>query len=50
MRNFPALPRVVNKLASAIKPDALTSMVTQVSSGEAPKQVARDFLRRKRLI
>ncbi len=50
MRNFPALPRVVNKLAGAIEVDMLFEMTSEVESGKEPKSIARDYLILKRLI
>lgn len=50
LTNFPALPRVINKLCSSISDEAYTRLVKSVESGEKPKKVARDFLKAKRLI
>ncbi len=50
MRNFPALPRVVNKLAGVLEENDLPKMIAAVLSGKDKKSVARDYLRSKRLI
>lgn len=48
--NFPALPRVINKLSGIISDENFLKMVESVKSGEKPKKVARDFLKAKKLI
>ena len=48
--NFPALPRVIDKLGGTINDDTFAKMVKAVESGEKPKKLARDFLRGKKLI
>ena len=48
--NFPALPRVIGKLAGAISDDIYSRLIKSVEAGEKPKTVARDFLRSKKLI
>ncbi len=50
MRSFPALPRVINKLAGVVEVDALFEMTAEVESGKEPKSIARDYLILKRLI
>ena len=50
VNNFPALPRVINKLGSTINDATYTRLIRSVQSGEAPKTVARDFLRSKKII
>lgn len=50
LNNFPALPRVINKLGSAITDETYTKMIKSVDSGENPKKVAKDFLKSKKLI
>ena len=50
INNFPALPRVVGKLGPVLDDGAYTRLVTSVEAGGAPKAVARDFLRSKKLI
>lgn len=50
LNNFPALPRVINKLGSIINDETYTRLIKSVESGEKPKNVARDFLKLKKLI
>ncbi len=48
--NFPALPRVIDKLGSVLNDETHARLVRSVESGEKPKKVARDFLKAKKLI
>ncbi len=50
LNNFPALPRLFNKLGSKINDSAYTKMIKSVESGKEPKSVAKDFLKSKKLI
>jgi osmoprotectant transport system substrate-binding protein len=50
LTNFPALPRVLNKLGGMITDDVFDKMVQSSRDGESPKKTARDFLKTKRLI
>jgi osmoprotectant transport system substrate-binding protein len=50
LNNFPALPRVVGKLAGTINDDTYLKLIKSVESGEKAKKVARDFLKSKKLI
>jgi glycine betaine/choline ABC-type transport system substrate-binding protein len=50
LNNFPALPRVVGKLAGTINDDTYTRLIKSVESGEKAQKVARDFLKSKKLI
>ncbi len=50
LTNFPALPRVINKLGSGINDESDARLIRSVESGEKPGKVARDFLRAKKLI
>ncbi|MEW6221229.1 MAG: glycine betaine ABC transporter substrate-binding protein [Thermodesulfobacteriota bacterium] len=50
LANFPLLPRVLNKLAGAIDDAAFAGLVGEVQSGNKPNNVARDWLRAKKLI
>jgi osmoprotectant transport system substrate-binding protein len=50
LNNFPALPRVMDKLGNSINDEAYTRLIKSVESGEQPKKVARDFLKSKKLI
>jgi len=48
--DFPALPRVINKLASIAEDKNYPKLIASVESGDKPNQVARDFLKKKRFI
>lgn len=48
--DFPALPRVIDKLGGLITDEAYAKMVKSVESGEKPRKAARDFLKAKKLI
>jgi glycine betaine/choline ABC-type transport system substrate-binding protein len=48
--DYPALPRVLNKLAGIMQKRNYPKLVASVESGDKPNQVARDFLKKKRLI
>ncbi len=50
LNNFPALPRLINKLGSSINDDMHIKLIKSVESGEKPRNVARDFLKSKKLI
>jgi len=50
LTNFPALPRVINKLGSSINDESYARLIKSVQSGEKPKKVAKDFLKSKKLI
>jgi osmoprotectant transport system substrate-binding protein len=47
---FPALPRVVDKLAGAINDETYMKLIKSIDSGGKPKKIARDFLKSKKLI
>ncbi len=48
--DYPALPRVLNKLAGIMQKRNYAKLIASVESGDKPNQVARDFLKKKRLI
>jgi glycine betaine/choline ABC-type transport system substrate-binding protein len=50
LSNFPALPRVINKLGGIMNEEIFSKMVRSVKSGEKPKTVAREFLKARKLI
>lgn len=50
LNNFPALPRVVGKLAGSINDDTYARLIKSFESGEKAQKVARDFLKSKKLI
>lgn len=49
-RSFPALPRVVNKLARVLGAEDFAVMMARLKDGGDLRIIARDFLRAKRLI
>lgn len=50
LTNFPLLPRVLNKLSGAINDKAYQDLIKSVESGEKPKNAAKDFLKKQKLI
>lgn len=48
--DFPALPRVIEKLGGLINDETHERLIKAVESGEKPKKAARDFLKSKKLI
>lgn len=50
LTNFPLLPRVLNKLAGAINDKAFQGLSKAIDAGEKPKNVAKDFLKKQKLI
>src|SRR4030043_685839 len=50
LSNFPALPRVINKLSGIMNEETFFKMVKSVKSGEKPKTGARDFLKARKII
>ena len=50
LTQFPALPRVIGKLAKVIDNEALAGLVKGVKGSKKPRVVARDFLIEKHLI
>lgn len=50
LNNFPALPRVIGKLAYSLDDETHARLIKAVESGEQPKKAARDFLKSKKLI
>ncbi|UCD35724.1 MAG: hypothetical protein JSU90_02515 [Nitrospiraceae bacterium] len=50
LSNYPALPRLFNKLGSAINDESYTKLINSVQSGREPSDVARDFLKGQKLI
>lgn len=47
---YPALPRVIEKLAGIAQEKNFPQLLSAVESGDKPNQVARDFLKKKRFI
>ena len=50
LTNFPVLPRVLSKLAGITQIKNYPKLLASVESGDKPTQVAKDFLKMKRLI
>lgn len=50
LTNFPALPRVINKLSGISDDRDFNKVIRAVKSGEKVKRVARDLLKKKKLI
>ncbi|MBU0481806.1 MAG: hypothetical protein KKG47_11975 [Proteobacteria bacterium] len=50
LTNFPLLPRILNKLSGAINDQTFAEITDKVSSGEKPKNVAKDFLKARKFI
>ncbi|MCL7489177.1 MAG: hypothetical protein M8357_13500 [Desulfobulbaceae bacterium] len=48
--DYPALPRVINKLGAVAEDKKFIKVLAGVESGDKPNQVARDFLKKKRFI
>ncbi len=48
--DFPALPRVIEKLAGIAQDKGYPDLLGAVTAGDKPNQVARDFLKKKRFI
>ena len=48
--NFPALPRVINKLRDISNDRHFDKVIESARSGKKVKRVARDFLKKKKLI
>lgn len=48
--DYPALPRVLNKLNGIAQDKGYVKLLAAVESGDKPNQVARDFLKKKRFI
>lgn len=48
--NFPALPRVINKLRNISADKRFNKVLTSVRTGKKGKRAARDFLKKKKLI
>ena len=50
LANYPALPKLLNKLAGALANDTCTKLLKSVDSDDKARKVARDFLKGKKLI
>ena len=47
---YPALPRVINKLAKVTGGKNFTKLLSEVEAGDKPNQVAKDYLKKKKVI
>jgi len=50
LSNYPALPKLLNKLAGALSNDTYPKLLRSVASDDKTKKVAKDFLKSKKLI
>ncbi len=50
LTNYPALPKLLNKLAGILTSETYTKLIKTQESDDKPKKVARDFLKAKKLI
>jgi len=50
LSNYPALPKLLNKLAGALSNDTYSKLLKSVESDDKTRKVAKDFLKGKKLI
>ena len=50
LANYPALPKLLNKLAGVLSNDTYSKLLHSVDSDDKTKKVAKDFLKGKKLI
>lgn len=50
LSNYPALPKLLNKLAGALSSDTYSKLLKSVESDDKTKKIAKDFLKGKKLI
>jgi glycine betaine/choline ABC-type transport system substrate-binding protein len=50
MNNFPALPRVINKLSGTVNDEVVEKFMKAVNAGQKSRMVVKDFLRSRKLI
>jgi glycine betaine/choline ABC-type transport system substrate-binding protein len=50
LSNYPALPKLLNKLAGVLTSDTYIKLIKTVDSDDKTKKIAKDFLRGKKLI
>lgn len=50
LTNFPLLPRILNKLSTAIDTQTYNELLKKINSGGKPKNVAKDFLKERKFI
>lgn len=50
LSNYPALPKLLNKLSGVLSNDTYTKLLKSVDAPDKPQKVARNFLKGKKLI
>ncbi len=50
LNNFPALPRVINKLSGTLNDETYEKLMKSLDAGGKPRTIARDFLKSRKLI
>jgi len=50
LSNYPALPKLLNKLSGVLTNDTYTKLLKSVDSSDKTRKVAKDFLKGKKLI
>ena len=50
LTNFPLLPRILNKLSGVFTNEIYSSLQKEVADGEKPKNAAKNFLKKRKLI
>ncbi|MBU0730545.1 MAG: hypothetical protein KKE17_00535 [Proteobacteria bacterium] len=50
LTDYPALPRVINKLSGVSEDKTFGKMLSAIDSGKKPRGVAKDYLKKKKLI
>lgn len=50
LSNYPALPKLLNKLSGVLTNDTYTKLLKSIDSSDKTKKVAKDFLKNKKLI
>jgi len=50
LANYPALPKLLNKLAGALSNDTYVKLLKTVESEDKTRKAAKDFLKGKKLI
>ncbi len=50
LSNYPALPKLLNKLSGALANDTYAKLLKSIDSSDKTKKVAKDFLKGKKLI
>ena len=50
LSNYPALPKLLNKLAGVLSGDTYSKLLKSVESDDKTRKIAKDFLKGKKLI